>query len=146
MRRLTLQRYCRTGVPLLPAILLVAGVVGCHSSPGPPKQPNQPKIRVEGPAGARFAFRVSYFDGSGDPTFFGTDKTLQSGVWSQDLDAGHQGVVVQVAPNFTATVTVILLDGATEIQRATAKGQKETAMVQAGRVEEVRPYHPWGGR
>ncbi len=89
---------------------------------------------------------MSYFDGPGNPFFFDKGETIpQSGVWSLDLETGHQGVVVQAAPNFTATLTVILLDGATEIQRATAKGQRETATVQAGRVEEVRPFKPWGG-
>ncbi|HVS39626.1 MAG TPA: hypothetical protein VMS17_28980, partial [Gemmataceae bacterium] len=68
MRRLTLQGCCRAGAPLLPAVLLVAGVLGCHSSTAPPKQP---KIRVEGPPGARFAYRVSYFDGPGNPAFYG---------------------------------------------------------------------------
>ena len=68
---------------------------------------------------------MSYFDGPGNLAFFGKDETMpQSGVWSFDLETGHKGVVVQAAPNFTATLTVILLDGATEIQRRDGEGAK----------------------
>jgi hypothetical protein len=85
----------------------------------------------------------SYFDGNDDLDTTGTMKTIpESGVYSEDLKGGHQGVMVQVIPAGTAAVTVVLLDGAKELQRATAKGEKETANVRAGKINAVGPFRP----
>jgi hypothetical protein len=84
---------------------------------------------------------VSYFDGKGDLDLNASARSIpESGVYSEDLKSGHQGLVVQVTPNNAATLTVVLLDGAKEIKRATAKGDKETAEVQAGKLTELGPF------
>lgn len=131
MRRQVVVIFCAL-------VFLVMVVPGCGPSGGPPKAP---KIRIEGPAGTSFGYSVSYFDGKDDLDTTGTVKTIpESGVYSEDLKGGHQGVVVQVSPGGTAAVTVILLDGAKELQRSTAKGEKETADVRAGKINAVGPF------
>jgi hypothetical protein len=123
---------------LLAAFLAAAS--GCGSN-APPKAP---KLRIEGPAGMMVGYSVSYFDGPGNVEFKGTAKTIpESGVYTEDLAAGHQGLLLQVTPNGPGKVTVILLDGDKEVRRATAKGDKDTAEVKIGKVEAVGPF---GGR
>jgi hypothetical protein len=140
MSLLALKRSRSSGVLLLVTVFLVMVVPGCGPSGGPPKAT---KIRIEGPAGTSFGYSVSYFDGKDNLDTTGTGKTIpESGVYSEDLKGGHEGVVVQVTPSGTATVTVILLDGAKELQRATAKGEKETADVRAGKINAVGPFGP----
>ncbi len=84
---------------------------------------------------------MSYFDSPDKLDSSGSLKTIpESGVYTEDLQSGHQGVMVQVIPNRMATVTVVLLDGDKELQRATVTGDKETAMVRAGKVSPVGPF------
>jgi hypothetical protein len=118
-------------------LLLLVLLPGCGSS-GPPKSPN---VRVEGPAGAMFGYSVTYFDGKDYIDASGTAKRIpDSGVFTEDLNGGHAGLIVQVVPNGSETLTIILLDGTKEIQRATATGAKETAKVKAGTVHEAGPW------
>jgi hypothetical protein len=120
------------------SVMMAAMLPGCSGSSGPPKDP---KLRVEGPPGTPFGYSVSYFDGKGDLDLNASAKSIpDSGVYSEDLKAGHQGLVVQVTPNSAATLTVVLLDGTKEIKRATAKGDKETAEVKAGKISEIGPF------
>ena len=120
------------------SVMVVALLSGCGGSSGPPKEP---KLRIEGPPGTTFGYSVSYFDGKGDLDLNASAKSIpDSGVYSEDLKAGHQGLVVQVTPNSAATLTVVLLDGTKEIKRATAKGDKETAEVKAGKISEIGPF------
>jgi hypothetical protein len=94
-----------------------------------------PKVRIEGPPGTPLGYSVSYFDGKGGVDATGTGMVIpESGVYAEDLQGGHQGVLVQVTPQRAATVTVILLDGTREIQRATVQADKELAQVKAGKV------------
>ena len=84
---------------------------------------------------------MSYFVGKANLDLNAGAKSIpESGVYSEDLQSGHQGLVVQVTPNHAATLTVVLLDGAKEIKRATANGDKETAEVKAGKITEVGPF------
>jgi hypothetical protein len=93
-----------------------------------------PKVRVEGPPGTSFGYSITYLDGA-DVDASGTGKTIPaSGVYTEDLKKGHQGVLVELIPTGSATLTLIILDETQEIQRATAKGDKETARVMAGLV------------
>jgi hypothetical protein len=138
MDSLTLRGLRRAGGFWILSVALVAVLPGCISSGGPPKEP---KVRVEGPAGTPFGYTVTYFDGKDDVYATGTVKTIpDSGVFSEDLKGGHQGVLVQVVPNSAASLTVILLDGSKEIQRASVTGDRETAQVKAGKVSAVGPF------
>jgi hypothetical protein len=84
---------------------------------------------------------VSYFDGPGDLDVAGTAKVIpESGVYTEDLKGGHKGLLVQVTPNGSAKLTVILLDDTREIQRATASGENQTAEVKAGTVSAAGPF------
>jgi hypothetical protein len=113
-------------------LFLVTALPGCGPSGGYPKDP---KVRVEGPAGTTIGYTVTYFDGKDNIDATGMGKTIpESGVYAEDLKGGHEGLLVQVIPNGSASVTVILLDGTREVQRATAKGKDETATVKAGTV------------
>jgi hypothetical protein len=119
-------------------VLLVTVASGCRTSSAPPKAP---KVRIEGPPGTLLGYTVSYFDGKEDIDITATAKTIpESGVYAEDLKGGHQGVVVQVIPNSSASITVILYDGEREIQRAKAHGSSETAQVQAGKVNAIGPF------
>jgi hypothetical protein len=139
MGRLTLKPSWSAGAFFLLAVFLVGVAPGCRRPSAAP--PTAPKVRVEGPAGTRFGYSVSYFDGTDDVDVTGTVKVIpESGVYSEDLKGGHQGVAVQVTPNGPATLTVILLDGAKELHRATAKGADDTALVTAGKVGAVGPF------
>jgi hypothetical protein len=138
MYDVTLRRVLSARVLWIASLVLVTLLPGCTSSGGPPKEP---KVRIEGPAGTPFGYSVSYFDGKDDLDAEGTIKVIpESGIFSEDLKSGHQGVLVQVVPNAAATLTVILLDGSKEIQRASATGDKDTAEVKAGTVRKVGPF------
>jgi hypothetical protein len=138
MYDLTLRGLRSAGRLWILSVFLVAVLPGCTSSGGPPKEP---KVRIEGPAGTRFGYTVTYFDGKDNIDVTGTGKTIpDSGVFSEDLKGGHEGVLVQVVPSSAAKLTVILLDGTKEIQRASATGDKETAEVKAGKVSAVGPF------
>jgi hypothetical protein len=92
---------------------------GFRFSPAPPKAPN---VRIEGPPGTELGYVVSYVDGGRDPELTIRDiKIPESGVYAEHLEGGHRGVLVQVKLRREGTVTVILLDGTREIQRATAQ-------------------------
>jgi hypothetical protein len=144
MSLLTFERMRLWSGFVLLIVLLVPVAAGCKKSGGSTKAPTgeplkEPKIRIEGPAGTSFGYSVSYFDGADNLDTSGTAKTIpESGVYSEDLKGGHQGVLVQVIPSGKATVTIILLDGSTEIQRATATGKTETAEVKAGKFPSDR--------
>jgi hypothetical protein len=131
MYDLTIRPSRSPGSLLVLAIFLVAVQSGCGPSAAYPKAP---KIRIEGPAGTQVGYGVTYFDGKDSIDATGGVKLIpESGVYSEDLKSGHQGVLVEVIPSQTATAAVILLDGTKEIQRATAQGEKETARVKAGK-------------
>lgn len=118
-------------------VVLMLVAPGCQSSSGPPKAP---KVRIEGPPGTPVGYSVSYFDGKDDLDTTGTVKIIpDSGAYTEELKGGHQGVLVQIIPNKPASVTVILLDGDREIQRATGSGDKD-AQVQAGKLTPVGPF------
>jgi hypothetical protein len=113
-------------------LILVALLPGCNRSSA---YPRTPKVRVEGIAGTDMGFSVTYFDGKDTMSGSGSGKKIpESGVYIEDLNTGHQGLLVQAIPSGTATITVILLDDTKEIQRSTAHGNNETAQVMAGKV------------
>jgi len=118
--------------------LLFAFVAGCQQPPaGPPKSPN---VRIEGPAGTPLGYSVSYFDSPDKVSTSGGMKIIPpTGVFTEDLQGGHDGVMVQVIPNRSAFVTVILLDGERELQRASASTANETVQVRAGKANPVGP-------
>jgi hypothetical protein len=122
--------------PLLACISLVVLQSGCRSSSSSASAkgyPKTPKIRVEGPAGTQFGFSITYFDGKDIDATASIKRIPEGGVYTEDLKGGHQGVMYEVIPNSSsAKLTVILLDDTTEIERATATGEKETARVKAG--------------
>jgi hypothetical protein len=141
MAPFTLERSLSARWLVVLPVLLVLGSSGCSKSKRPAGPPKEPKLRIEGPAGTRFGYSVSYFDGPGDLEVSGTVKTIpDSGVFTEDLKGGHKGLLIQVTPNSSAKLTVVLLDGSTEIQRATATGENETAEVKAGTVRAVGPF------
>ena len=122
-----------SAVTLTIALASVLSGCGAHA-PGTSVSLKTPKVRVEGPPGTSFGYSITYFDGA-DVDANGTGKTIpSSGVYTEELKKGHQGVLVELIPTGSATLTLILLDEAQEIQRATAKGDKETARVKAGLV------------
>jgi len=131
-------RHCLLPGPclLLAFISLMLFQSGCRSSSSSASAkgyPKAPKIRVEGPAGSQFGFSITYFDGKDIDASASIKKIPEGGVYTEDLKGGHQGVMYEVIPNSSsASLTVILLDDTTEIQRATATGEKETARVKAG--------------
>ncbi len=117
---------------LLAIVALAVFVPGCRSSKAMPSKPN---IRIEGPAGTPVGYGVSYFDGD-DVDANGTVKTIpESGVFTDDLATGHNGLLVEAIPNSSTSITLILLDGTKEVQRASAKGSDETARVMAGKIK-----------
>jgi hypothetical protein len=121
-----------------------------------------PKLRVEGPGGTAFGHSITYFDGKDNVDANGTVETIPaSGVYTEDLKAGHQGILVQIMggespitgtisfdssdPNnvktsaparSTATLTVILLDGSTELQRGSAKADQIPVQMKIGSIPE----------
>jgi hypothetical protein len=114
------------------SLLLIAlgFLFGCGSSNA---VPNSPKIRVEGPAGAQFGIGVTYVDGPQDVDASGTAKKIgDGGVYTEDLKGGHAGLMVEVTPSGTDTLTLILLDGGKEVRRATAKGSQDSARILVG--------------
>jgi hypothetical protein len=116
-------------------LICFAFQTGCRSASSSSANvyPKSPKIRVEGPAGTQFGFSITYFDGNDIDTSASITKIPEGGVYTEDLKGGHQGVMYEVIPNSSsAKMTVILLDGTTEIQRSMATGEKETARVKAG--------------
>jgi hypothetical protein len=126
---------------LLLAVCLLVGLSGCGKSRKGAGAPNAPKLRIEGPPGTGFGYCVSYFDGPGDVEIAATAKVIpESGVYAEDLKGGHKGLLVQVTPNRSARLTVILLDDTREIQRATATGENQTAEVKAGTVSASGPF------
>jgi hypothetical protein len=138
MANLTLKRSWSADVLWILTVLLVTVVSGCRFSSAPPKAP---KVRIEGPPGTPLGYSVSYFDDKGGLDATGEGKVIpESGVYAEDLQGGHQGVLVQVTPQRAATVTVILLDGTREIQRATVQADKELAQVKAGKVNVLGPF------
>jgi hypothetical protein len=140
MSPLMRKRVRSSGVFVLLTVFLVPVVAGCGRSDAPP---TAPKIRIEGTPGTSFGYSVSYFDGDDNVDSTGKGKTIpESGVYADDLKVGHQGVMVQVIPSGTANVTVILLDGSKELQRATATGNQETAEVRAGKINAAGPFRP----
>ena len=99
-------------------IALTTILSGCGShAPSASVSIKSPKVRVEGPPGTSFGYSITYFDGA-DVDASGTGKTIpSSGVYSEELKKGHQGVLVELIPTGSATLTLILLDEAQQIQR-----------------------------
>jgi hypothetical protein len=124
------RHFGRPGMLWVLSALLIAGLSGCGLSSAPPKTP---RVRVEGPPGTRLGFTVTYFDGPGNMDANASGKVIpESGVYTENLQAGHKGVLVQLIPNSPASVTLILLDDTKEIRRATAQGEGKSANVLAG--------------
>jgi hypothetical protein len=126
--------------PMVGVVVLVAaaacwwfGVLpGWRFSSAPPKAL---KVRIEAPPGTYLGYSVGYFDGESDPEISGRSMEIpESGVYAEDLRGGHQGVQVGVTLQRAGSVTVILLAGTSEIQRATAHAQFEEVKVKAGTV------------
>jgi hypothetical protein len=120
------------GALLFLTVCLVPFLPGCGPSG---RYPKAPKLLVKGPAGSSFGYSVTYFDGKDSVDLTATAKVIpDSGVYSEDLKSGHQGLLIEVIPSGASAVTVILLDGTKEIQRETARGQKQRARLEAGKV------------
>ena len=114
-------------------LIVALGSTGCGRSTV--HYPKAPKIRIEGPAGAAVGYSLTYFDGNEALDLTATIKFIPaSGVYTEDLQAGHTGLHLAVAPQGKDDVTVVLLDDAKELLRSTARGNKGTAQVQAGKV------------
>jgi len=112
---------------LLVALGFLSGCGSCNAVP------NSPKIRVEGPAGAQFGIGITYVDGAQDVDLSGTVKKIgDGGVYTEDLKGGHAGLMVEVTPSGTDTLTLILLDNTKELRRATAKGSQDSARILVG--------------
>jgi hypothetical protein len=141
MHRPTVPRLVFHFFALVLTGLLAAAPAGC--GPSTPRYPKVPKLRIEGKAGAPVGYSLTYTDGPGNVDFTGTIKTIPpSGVYTEDLKPGHRGLLIEVVPQGNDIVTLILFDDEKEVRRTTARGENQTAKIQAGKVTLPGPFRP----
>jgi hypothetical protein len=122
--------------------LCLAMTIWCGKSPGGPTTASSTTtastLRIEGPAGADLGIDRRYFDNGNVDLDSSVETIPASGVFTENLTRGHAGLRIQVQLlQGKDKITVIILDGTREIDRAVAHGSSETATVKEGPVQSA---------